>query len=197
MQLYHLLKDRSSINILKILYDKEFVEKKKHTLSYSELKPLLDIPETPVTLQNLEDAGLINKESNGTDLVMSITQKGKEFIDQFEKLRLVINGDKKEQKAYQVQYSLTPLEQRILLFSSKMKSETGMAVPLLTLTQEVYPYREPRQMTSSISKYAKRLESLNLIKRTKVGNKIMLETTESGERAIKDQSSQSVMTSSS
>jgi predicted transcriptional regulator len=186
MRLYTLLRDRASINILKILYDNEFGEAKKHTMQYSEMKGKLVVGENGSTISNLEKAGLISAEQTG-ELVLSITKKGKEFVEQFDKLVEVMAGKKQEQKAYQVQYSLTPLEQRMLILCAKMKSESGGIVPLKTLTQEVYPYKDPGLKSGTVSKYAKKLEELNLLLRVKRNNRTFFDVTESGERVIKEQ----------
>ena len=187
MKLYLILKDRSSINILKILYDNE-VSSKKYTMLYSDMKPKLAVSEGSLTLVNLENVGLLSAEkSDDGSLVLSITQKGKDFIDSFDKLILVMQDKKKEKKAYHVEYGLTPMEQRILVMCSKMKSETGKVVALRMLTQEVYPYKDPSSKTGSVSKYAKKLEELNLLERVKNRNRIFFDITESGERVIKKQ----------
>jgi predicted transcriptional regulator len=187
MRLYPLLKDRASINILKILYDNEFGNEKKHTMHYSELKSKLLIKDGVSTLPNLIDAGLISTDNGNSGVVLSITQRGKEFVEQFDKLVFIVNGKKQEQKAYQVKYELTALEQRILLLCSKIKSETGKSVDLKTLTQEVYPYKEPESKKGTVSKYAKKLEELNLIKKVKSNNRTFFDITESGEKTIREQ----------
>jgi predicted transcriptional regulator len=188
MQLYPLLRDRASINILKILYDNEYVEKKSHTLLHSEVIAKLAVAEKDETLANLQDALLISAEKNNSgEEVLSLTKKGKEFVEQFDKLRQVMEGKKQESKAYDVKYGLTAMEQRILLMCAKIKSETKRMVPLQTLTQEVYPYQDVSKKSGSVSKYAKKLEELNLLKRVKMNNRTMLDVTESGERVIKEQ----------
>jgi predicted transcriptional regulator len=188
MHLYHLLKDRASINILKILYDNEYTEKKSHTMTYSEVKAKLTVSEMVDTLAKLQEVLLIASETNnGGERILSLTQKGKEFVEQFDRLREVMSGKKQEQKAYEVKYGLTAMEQRILLMCAKMKSETRQMVPLQTLTQEVYPYQDVSKKSSSVSKYAKKLEELNLLKRVKVNNRMLLDVTETGERVIKEQ----------
>jgi len=185
MKLYTLLKDRASINILKILYDNEFTEKKEHTMYYSEIKKV--VADSVSTLPNLMEAGLISTDNGNNGVVISITQKGKEFIEQFDRLVHVVNGAKHEQKAYQVKYDLTALEQRILLLCAKIKSETGKQVDLKTLTQEVYPYKEPESKRSAISKYAKKLEELNLLRKVKINNRTFFDVTDSGEKTIREQ----------
>jgi predicted transcriptional regulator len=188
MALYHLLRDRASINILKILYDNEFVEKKTHTMSYSDIIEKLHAAPTGATLPNLREAGLVTSDtSENNGLVITLTQKGKEFIQQFDTLRAVLTERKPEQKAYQVKYELTPVEQRILLLCSKIKSESGAAVPLKTLTQEVYPYKEPDTKSGLVSKSAKRLEELNLMIRIKDGSRTYFDVTETGEKVIQEQ----------
>jgi predicted transcriptional regulator len=139
-------------------------------------------------VSNLEEAELISAEQGGNgELVLSITQKGKDFIDQFDRLIAVMQGKKEEKKAFQVEYNLTPLEQRMLVMCAKIKSESGGIVPLKMLTQEVYPYKDPSAKTGSVSKYAKKLEELNLLERVKRNNRTFFDVTESGERVIKEQ----------
>jgi DNA-binding MarR family transcriptional regulator len=188
MALYHLLKDRASINVLKMLHDNEFVDKNTHTMRYNDILDKIPVAPNSMTVRNLSEAGLVTvdrSEHNG--LVISITQRGKEFVQQFDRLRAVLTEKKPEQKAYQVKYELTPLEQRILLLCSKIESESGAAVPLKTLTQEVYPYKEPGSMSNTVSRSAKKLEGLNLIQRVKQGSRTLFDVTESGERVIKEQ----------
>jgi DNA-binding MarR family transcriptional regulator len=188
MALYHLLSDRASINILKILHDNEFVDKNAHTMRYSEILDKVSVQPNSMTLTHLSEAGLVTAEkSEHNGLVISITQRGKDFVQQFDKLRAVLTEKKPEQKAYQVQYELTPVEQRILLLCSKMKSESGSVVQLKSLTQEVYPYKDPESKSGSVSKSAKRLEELNLIVRIKDGSRTYFDVTETGERVIKEQ----------
>jgi len=188
MTLYHLLKDRASINILKILHDNEFVDKNAHTMRYDDILEKVSVAPNSMTLHNLSEAGLVTAEkSEHNGLVISITQRGKDFVQQFDKLRAVLTEKKQEQKAYQVQYELTPVEQRILLICSKMKSESGAVVQLKSLTQEVYPYKEPDSKSGSVSKSAKRLEELNLILRIKDGSRTYFDVTDTGEKVIKEQ----------
>jgi len=186
MQLYPLLKDRASINILKILYDNE-VSENKYAMQYAELKSLLSVPERPETIENLKNAGLAASEENEQgELVLSITQKGKDFIELFDKLVAVMQGKKEEQKAYKVEYDLAVLEQRILVLCLKMKSEAGCLVGLRDLTQEVYPYKDAAKMSGTVSRYAKRLEELNLLIRIKQGKDSFFDVTESGERVVQE-----------
>ena len=187
MQLYPLLKDRSSINILKALNDNEFGSDGKHTMLHYELKQKLTIREGQFTIALLESSGLIATDKGNNGLVLSITLKGKEFLEAFDKLVEITSGKKTASRAYQVQYSLTGLEKKILLVCSKINAESGKPVDLKTLTQEVYPYTEPNARKSSLSKSAKKLEDLNLIRKIKENNRVFFDVTESGEKALKDQ----------
>ncbi|MFH1064687.1 MAG: hypothetical protein V1729_06395 [Candidatus Woesearchaeota archaeon] len=187
MSLYPLLKDRACINVLKILYDNELIDK-RYTMSYTQVEERISVSGTHSTLENLESAGLVSSEySEEGILVLSITKKGKEFIEQFDRLIDVMNGKKEDKKAYQVKYELTSAEQRVLIMCSKMRSESGTAVMLKALTQEVYPYTDPLSKTRAVSNSAKRLEELNLIKRIKNNNRIFFDVTETGEKVIKEQ----------
>jgi predicted transcriptional regulator len=184
MALYPLLKDRAGINILKTLYDDEV--SKKYAVRYSELREKVVF--SGATLGVLSESGLVASEKNGNgDEYISITQKGKEFIRQFDKLKRVFDGEREEQKVVEVKYDLTVLEQRILLLCSKIKAETGEVVPLKTLAQEVYPYKNAEAQSKNISKYAKRLEELNLILRSKENNRIFFDVTDSGLRVVREQ----------
>lgn len=187
MPLYKILKDRAAVNMLKILHDKE-VSEKKYAISRDELRKLSDVAENGATFENLEESGLISSESDGNgSMVMSITQKGKEFVAQFDKLRAVLVGEQKKHRAYQIKYDLTPLEQKILVMCSRVKSETGRIVPSLTLAQEVYPYDEAKSRVGVVSRYAKTLEELNLLIRIRDGDGSFFDVTRSGERAVKEQ----------
>jgi predicted transcriptional regulator len=187
MHLHSILKDRAAVNTLKILYDAEHSEK-KHTMLLIELKDKLVAPETPFTLQNLKESGLIALEQSGSDnIILSITKKGMCFVEQFDKLLDVFNNKKKEHKAFNVEYNLTDKEKRILFICSKINTETGKEASLSSLTEEVYPYQHPATKTSSVSKYAKRLEEINLLKRIKNNNRVFFEITDSGKRVVKEQ----------
>ncbi|MFC1742070.1 hypothetical protein ACFL3V_06040 [Nanoarchaeota archaeon] len=186
MKLYTLLRDRASINILKILYDNEVVGG-KYSMKYSELKGKLGFSGRS-TLENLELVEMIAQETNGGGkTVLSITAKGKEFVDHFDKLIAVFEGRKEEQKAFTVEYDLTQSEQRLLVLCSKVKSETGGVVELQALTHEVYPYKDPAKVSGVVAKNAKKLEELNLFVRHEKKNGVFFDITESGERVVKEQ----------
>lgn len=188
MDLYTLLKDRASINILKILHDNELSS--RYTMRYAEMKELLPFPETPFTLSNLEKAGLItvdNQDSKPPTTILAITKRGSSFISQFDRLKESLNGKNSQGKAFEIKYDITELEQRILVIAAKMVSELGRPVTLTALTQEVYPYSEPASKRNTISKYVRRLIQLNLLEKVSRGNKNFITTTQPGERVIKDQ----------
>jgi predicted transcriptional regulator len=186
MKLYTLLRDRASINVLKILCENE-ISDKNYTMQYGALKKKLSVDERDNTLGNLEKAGLVASEKNDSgELVLSITQKGKDFVAVFDKLVEVMAGKKEEPKAYQVKYDLTWLEERMLVICSKIKAESGALVGLQALTQEVYPYKDPTRTSGTISKYAKKLEELNLMTRVKKNNRTFFDVTESGERVVEE-----------
>ncbi len=187
MQLYTLLKDRASINILKILYDNE--KNKSYSMRLSDIQQKLAAPLSQFTIKNLKDAGLltIDHQPEENITIIAITKKGKSFIGQFDRLIDAFNGIEKKKRAYQVKYDLTDLEQRILIMTRKMISETGKPITITTLTQEVYPYQEPAKKRNTVSKYVKRLADINLLKKTSKNNKTFIDMTPSGERTIKEQ----------
>ncbi|NQU78713.1 hypothetical protein HQ545_03000 [Candidatus Woesearchaeota archaeon] len=192
MRLHTILRDRACINVLKILYDNENLAN-KYSMLYDNMKSLLAIEEKAYTLLHLEKAGLISSEENGDGgLVLSITSKGKDFIDHFDKLIAVMSGNKTEHKAFHVEYSLTPMEQKVLTICSNIRSESGSEVPLKILTQKVYPRNKVETKTGSVSGYVKKLEKLNLITRKKKHNKVFFDVTDSGYRVVTRQTDENI-----
>ena len=187
MRMHTILKDRASINILKIMHINEYVDKKSHTLTYTQLRNKLGMPNGITSLQNLSSAGLIAKEAIEEELVLSMTSKGRKFLEQFDKLVAVYNGTKSDKSAFKVEYDLTELEKRILLGCYTLKNDMGGEIALLDLAKEVYPHKEPSKSKGTLSKYIKKLEGLNLMKKVMKGKKVFLDTTPSGERVAKEE----------
>ncbi len=188
MDLYTLLKDRASINILKILYDTELDN--KYTLKYSELQSRLLVPENSSSVSNLKEAGLISVDfqaSQPDSMVLSITKKGKLFFEQFDKLKRSLDEKKDSKKAFRIDYSLTEIEQRILVIAHKIILESGKPITMTALTQEVFPYHSPASKRSLVSKHVKRLVQLNLLEKVSQGNKSLIDISRSGKRVIRDQ----------
>jgi len=188
MGLYHLLNERGCLNVLKELYDVEFVLKTSRTLKISELQK--KIPEFIKIDQSsliLEKEGLIAREVTDEDTILSITNKGKNFFEQFDKLKKTYEGEEVRKSTLRIEYDLTALERRILTICYKLQQEFGTIVPLRNLTQEVYPHRNPSNRIGAISKYVSKLVDLNLMEKVKTEQKSYAKVTESGERVIKEQ----------
>ena len=57
---------------------------------------------------------------------------------------------------------------------------------LKDLTQEVYPVNADSRQ-STVSRYVTKLENLNLMKKIKENNRVLVDVTDSGERVVKQQ----------
>jgi DNA-binding MarR family transcriptional regulator len=186
MRMYSILSDRTSVNILKAMHDNEFVQKKSHTMTYSELRDKLLLKQCVASLRNLSAAGFIAKQAVEEELVLSMTDKGKRFVEEFDKLVMIFNGVKQEQQAYNIHYELTDLENKILLNCFKLHSETGTEIALEDVAREAYPHKEPAKSKSTLSKYMKRLEQLHLVTRIPKPNRVFFDLTQSGERVARE-----------
>src|SRR3989344_3396092 len=170
MKLHHLLKDRTAIRILKMLYDQEAM-KKGYTMRLSYAKNRLGILLSPgSSAELLGEKGLVGIVHVDNDMVMSIINKGKEFIEVFDQLiELFAAKDGKEGKAafadkVKVRYELTMQEKRIIVLCYKISREIGREfIAMKTLVEELYP-NLPSQAnkTSTVSRYVSRLEELKL-----------------------------------
>jgi DNA-binding MarR family transcriptional regulator len=192
VQLYELLRDRSSINALKVLYDQEFVFKTAHTMPLDVLASRIGL--TPEgfasTAGNLIDSGLIAKEeSPDNGVILSLRAKGKKFVERFDMLRDVFADkiEKEEQQYFKIDYDLSDSENRLVILCYKMQSELGGSVLLRTLAQEAYPHKEASKVLGAVSKQVSKLVGLNLLKREENDDGVLLEVTSSGERLVKNQ----------
>lgn len=191
MSLFEILSKRAGINILKMLYDNEILEKKSYTLKLSEIKQKLNLSKKPSeTLLLLQQAKLIELEttSDSSDMVLSITKKGRNFMENFKALKASFEatGVEKPIADYKIEYALTDLEKRILVLCYKLQKEKGGVVLLNYLTQEVYPLNADSKV-GTVSRYVAKLEKLNLMQKIKQNNKLHVEVTNSGERVVKQQ----------
>ncbi|MBW2967877.1 hypothetical protein KY362_05315 [Candidatus Woesearchaeota archaeon] len=189
MTLYPLLKDRASINILKILYDNEVVDK-TYCMSEWDLDERLPMRMNRRTLALLRQSGLVSAEQtqdNGT--VLSITQKGKDFVTQFDKLIEIMRDEKAEVKAYKVEYDLTEEEQKMLTICFQLHNRGEKYIERHTLAAEMYPMMDITGKIDEIMETAARLQKLNLLDDyTDVDGHYFL-ITEVGERVVKEQMS--------
>lgn len=189
MKLHLLLKDRTAVRVLKMLYDQE-TAKKGYTLRLSYARNRLGMVLSPgESVDRLSRMGLVGIDKVDDDLVMSITDKGKEFIEVFDQLVEIFNGKKREEKKISVRYELTMQEKRIIVLSYKISRELGREfIALKTLVEELYPNEQNQvNKTSTVSRYISRLEELRLMEKKKEGRNSYVKVTEMGLKTIKEQ----------
>jgi len=194
MALYNILTNRTSVNTLKTVYDNEILEKKGYSIKLSDINHKLnsEVPNSAIMI--LEQEGLINKDEVDNDTVLSITNKGKEFIEVFDQLVELFEEKKKSdnkiegKKNFQVKYELTNQEKRILMLTYRISKEAGMQfIELKSLVTELYPYDDYKKKISGVSRYISKLEELKLMERKKQNRKSMIKVTENGFKTIKQQ----------
>lgn len=187
MALYHLLRDRKAINILKLLYDNEII-KKKFSLNLSKACEKLAIDEAEASILNLVEYNLVTTDALGDDKVMSITNKGKEFIEAFDHMIEIIEGKRAKPKSVHVRYELTIHEKKVLVLTHKISNEIGSEhVAVKALVMEMYPHHAHNTRIGIVSKNINRLEELNLIETTKQNETRYLRVTDKGEKTIIEQ----------
>ena len=188
MHLRALLNDRTAINILKILYDNEVLEKSSYTMRLSQAKQKLSLAAMPVSsAELLSSAGLMAFDRVNGDCVMSITNKGKEFIEIFDQLVDLCRPQIAETRAVRIRYELTGIEKKILIIAYRIGKEAGTDfIALKTLVQELYPY-DQKGKTAIVSRYIRKLEEIALVERKKDGRNTVVKLTEKGFKTIREQ----------
>ena len=189
MALYDLLIDRTAINVLKALYEHEVREKASYSTKLSLIKQRVGVPVGLPSLQRLVGQELVTMDLAEGEHILSITNKGREFIEIFDQLAdLFAPREKEEQKGVRVKYELTSQEKRILILAYKMSKEAGVAfIPLKTLVTELYPHADYRAKMSTVSRYVTKLEEIQLMERKKEDRATQVKVTEKGFRTIKEQ----------
>ncbi|MBI4149942.1 hypothetical protein HY488_00905 [Candidatus Woesearchaeota archaeon] len=189
MVLYKLLMDRIAVNVLKVLYDHEVREKASYSTKLSEIKKRTAMPIALPSLQRLSSMELITMDLVEGEHILSITNKGKEFIEIFDQLiELFQTHEREEQKGVRVKYELTNQEKRILILAYKMSKESGVAfVPLKSLATELYPHSDYRSKMSTVSRYVTKLEEIQLMERKKEDRLTLVKVTDKGFKTIKEQ----------
>jgi len=190
MRLHHLMQDRTAIRILKMLYDNE-AAKKGYSMRLSYAKNRLGMTLSPgKSVETLSRFGLVGIDNVGNDMVMSITNRGKEFIEVFDQL-IELFAAKKPSYAgkVKVRYELTGQEKRIIVMAYKIGKEIGRDfIALKTLVEELYPLQQNQaNKTSAVSRYISKLEELRLMERKKEGRNTYIRVTENGLKTIKEQ----------
>jgi len=178
--LFDILTNRLAVNILKGLSESE--KKKEYSTNIHEITGSRESIEIAVIL--LASEGLIYRE----DLLLSISEKGKRFIDAFDKLVAIMKNEPAELKeSVEIKYDLTDFEKKVLFTLFRLYQETGEDVSLASLTEELFPYENLDRRKLRISKELKKLEQLNLAKKVKKERNVFAEITESGLKVIKRQ----------
>jgi len=190
MNLHKLLTDRPAINILKVLHDYEASNKNAYTMKLSDVCSRLNFGDIDSSVLLLAENGLIGMDTVSSEKILSISQKGKDFIKIFDQLVELSKKEKSEpqHKTVRLVYELTILEKKILVMAAKISKEIGMnPVAVKTLTQELYPYEAYEKKVSTVSRYISKLEELKLVERRKEGRESYVTVTKTGFRTIKEQ----------
>jgi CTP-dependent riboflavin kinase len=190
MSLHRLLTDRIAVRVLKTLYDEEIAKKSSYTLKLEEISKKLGLEHIPDnSVANLDDNKLINLEMVEDQPILSISQKGKHFIEIFDQLVELFNAENLQPKNnVSIKYELTNLEKRILVLTLKIGKEIGPEnVSLKLLTMEIFPHEVYEKKLSTVSRYVKKLEELKLVERRKEGRLSYVKLTEKAFRIIKEQ----------
>ncbi|MFO8016587.1 MAG: hypothetical protein R6U32_05770 [Candidatus Woesearchaeota archaeon] len=188
MALHHLLKDRAAVRLLKTMYDHEAMNKGSYTMKLSEAKKKLGLAaDAKEQAMLLSSHGLAGIDKVNGDYIMSITNKGKEFIEVFDQLvELFRPKESAGAKKVSIKYELTAQEKRIMVMAYRISREIGRDfVAMKTLVEELYPNKGNK--TSTVSRYISRLEELNLMERQRQGRHTYVKVTESGFKMIKEQ----------
>jgi predicted transcriptional regulator len=174
MKLFSILKNRNSINILKILLDNE--KNNKISTPKAEIKDRIRFSKRPI--KNLIKADLINTDGYS----LSINAKGKEFLEAFTNLRNTYHRKPSPKKAFQVIYNLTTSEKRILLLTKQISEELNTeTIPMQYIMQE-FPINK-----ENIIKQINNLTDLRLLERFKKEDQTLLKITETGKKTVIEQ----------
>ena len=199
MRLRDLLTDFAAINVLKFLFDMESKNKSVYSINLSKIQQNFNnFKNIDNSINILEKLDLINVDSLKEDKIISISAKGKHFIDIFDKLIQItekkkLAENKHNNKSFQIKYHLTPKEKKIMVVVFKLSKELGdKPVSLQDLTRELHPTNTENHM-HNISNYASKLAKLNLIDKTKIKMQVFLKLTPTGERTIKEQLVESLL----
>ncbi|MEM4336705.1 MAG: hypothetical protein QXG86_01750 [Candidatus Woesearchaeota archaeon] len=184
--LYDVLSNRACVNILKIIYDNESQNKNVYSIKKSEIlkkiKNKKDIEDAIITLSY---EMLILKEEVEGELHISITEKGKRFIEIFDQLVSLMKDEPITRPSVEIKYDLTEIEKKILGTLYRMQVESAKEISLSDLSRELYPYDDYEKKKSKVSSALTRLQSLNLIRKIKNNRTVYASVTDSGEKVAK------------
>ncbi len=177
--LYDILINRKAVNILKELSEND--KNKQYSTQRAHFGLSKDNIEA---IQLLCDNGLVYSE----DGLISISEKGKRFIDTFDKLVALFNEEEiKRDSNVEIKYDLTDVEKRILLLILKLQQEKSGPVSLSTVTREMYPYSDVTKKKCTVSRQISKLEQLNLVERNKLQREVFFQLTYPGMKVAKSQ----------
>ena len=184
--LYRLLQDRAAVNMLKILYDND--GQKTYATRLAEIQQQLPMPALPASAQRLITAGLASADVVEQDAVFSITEKGKNFMQIFDQLIVLANGNSvKKANAMSIHYALTPLEKQMLLSVEKMCTNGKPRVSLHAVAHDLYPLEEPKTQIGVLQRAAQQLAELGMLRHDRIGKNILVGITDQGMRIAKEQ----------
>ncbi|HIG95863.1 TPA: hypothetical protein HA249_03150 [Candidatus Woesearchaeota archaeon] len=207
-KLHEILSNRIAVNILKLLYEQEMGEKKGEKKTYvarlSQLQSLLVLVDPPLSAVDLlQKAELITTEiltgvqqaspeqdtlrqdapEQDTlphqETLVSITTKGKEFIESIDHLIEIYTGEmpQKNRKRFFISLELSRDEKRILLALCKLVQQGGVKQPTIKLlTQAVFPSQPLAKKLGLVEHLVNKLEQLNMLhqKKDKKGSYLLV-----------------------
>lgn len=191
-----ILEDRVAVNILKLIHDREVVDKHSYFTSLDDIRRNIVLRANfKKSLELLSHAGLVDMDMAQGTTIVCITEKGKVFINHFDQLIALVRSGPKDisaEKHFRIEYDLSPVEKRMLVICYKMQNENGaLPISLGSLAQELYPYGSPESKRSSISRSISRLAGLNLCEKIRQGRTVAMRLTESGMNLIRNENAPS------
>jgi hypothetical protein len=185
MSLYEILINKPCIWILKELYEAEIINKKVYTIRSSDLRKFLKIQDVEKYILILEKHQLVHVDDISKDIVISLSQKGKDFFKSFDKLKIMTESKVKiieDKPIAKVEYDLTESERKALFSVYKITKEVGDELPINALIVE----SKDQELAYD------KLQKLNLIARVKSskGKGYTISLTPSGKRVIQSEFSE-------
>ena len=186
--LFDILSNRACVNVLKILYDNESSGKTSYSLKKSDILQMMKNKEAlEGAIITLAYERLVLKEEAEGDLHLSITEKGKRFIDAFNQIVSIMRDEEpKPRQNIEIKYDLTDSEKKILITLYHMQMEAGKDVSLSDLARELHPYEDSEKKKTRISSHLSRLHEMNLVEKTKKERIVYASVTQSGEKVAKN-----------
>jgi predicted transcriptional regulator len=188
MSLFEVLRDRAAINILKVLYDNSQQSKSKHTMLFTDIVKKIPFKVPTKAIFILTKHKLIQSDILEKEYIISLSSKGKEFIQILDELKEILVDKKEKKHNAHINYSLTESEKRILVMIKRISNEIGPNnITLKNLTIELFPHEVYEKKSRLVTRYITKLQQLKLVERSRKGRESAIKLTESGERTIKNQ----------